>query len=420
MKQYLHSLILNLSLLILVGGCDSVFMDKEAPPQELPDEETDDLYTLPDQPVAIDLRSLPGVTASATFRIERPPQTGEARFTNTGLLLYTPGQDFVAGEDVFALGIEQGARTLRPFRINVAADSSRMPCHAGPIPDFARTPVGKAVVIDVLKNDRFCNVIVDRGSLAVQEAPENGTVREENGKMVYTPNSGFSGVDTFIYRIIVTDNEPRTFLGTVRILVGESPRQECKMTLRDDNVVWKPRMTTDSLAIPVLANDQLCRDRSAAITLTKAPSGGSATVTRTNLIVYRPNPNFTGTDELRYRRCEGTECAEATVRLRLKAPEAGCILNARDDSRTVGRARQGEDVRQGFVYLPILNNDRICQPIASLRITENLSSANLEITRDGAVVYRFPSNLIGIVTFKYELIDMAGNRSAATVKIEFK
>lgn len=63
--------------------------------------------------------------------------------------------------------------------------------------DSATTEEGTAVTIDVLKNDDANG----GGALSVKSvgSPSNGTATISNGEIVYTPDQGFSGKDTFRY-----------------------------------------------------------------------------------------------------------------------------------------------------------------------------------------------------------------------------
>nr|WP_302474564.1 Ig-like domain-containing protein [Roseococcus sp. MDT2-1-1] len=65
--------------------------------------------------------------------------------------------------------------------------------------DTATTAVGNAVIIDVLSNDfDFEN---DPTSIVSFGQGSHGTVAEADGKLVYTPASGFVGTDTFTYAL---------------------------------------------------------------------------------------------------------------------------------------------------------------------------------------------------------------------------
>ena len=83
--------------------------------------------------------------------------------------------------------------------------------------DAASTAAGTAVTISVLANDTGTNLAV-----ASVTTPANGTTRitSNNGSVVYTPDSGFSGTDTFRYTL--RDGSNRTDTGTVTVTVRGS------------------------------------------------------------------------------------------------------------------------------------------------------------------------------------------------------
>ncbi|RYD91092.1 MAG: hypothetical protein EOP50_14865, partial [Sphingobacteriales bacterium] len=156
--------------LLLLGtvACDRIAEDAAPGPDGVDTEEIE-YYTLPDQQVAIDLTSISGLNSVTTLFITQTPRLGNARFSGSGLLVYTPYSTFVVGEDQFSVSTGKETRLARSFRISMAADSSRIPCNAGPIPDWYRTAENQAITADVLKNDRFCDATVDLASLAVQQ-----------------------------------------------------------------------------------------------------------------------------------------------------------------------------------------------------------------------------------------------------------
>ena len=82
--------------------------------------------------------------------------------------------------------------------------------------DRATTEYDTAVTVDVLANDSD----VDGDTLSIQSMtqPSHGTVSQENGKLKYTPDNGFSGTDTFNYTVTDGDLEDTA---TVTITVNE-------------------------------------------------------------------------------------------------------------------------------------------------------------------------------------------------------
>jgi hypothetical protein len=65
-----------------------------------------------------------------------------------------------------------------------------------------------SIKVDPLENDIDCDNNIDPSAFTIIEQPEKGTVSEidsTDGTFVYTPNAGFSGVDSILYRICDLD-----------------------------------------------------------------------------------------------------------------------------------------------------------------------------------------------------------------------
>ncbi|MFD1145009.1 Ig-like domain-containing protein [Larkinella insperata] len=402
-----------------VVACDRI-ADEAAPGTDPIDVEEIAYYTLPDQQVAIDLKSISGLSAVTTLRITQTPRLGRATFNGSGLLVYTPRSTFVVGEDQFVVSAANASTLARSFRINMAADSSRIPCNAGPLPDWYRTPENKTVIMDVLKNDRFCDATVDLASLEVGQQPEHGQLTVENGKVIYAPTAGFNGFDYFFYKVkAVFSDKDRTFLAPVKIGVGD-PYKDCQISLRDDDVYWKQWFITDSLRIPVLSNDQLCRSRfDLPITITKAPSNGTAKV-RNNMVIYYPANGFAGEDQLTYNRCDKGECQEATARISISGAGASCTLQARNDNGQILSAALPPDPARRVVFIYALGNDQVCAPLRHMVITDNPSQANLQVLPNGVITYRPTAGFKGNLHFTYELTDVNNHKSSAAVNLAIK
>jgi Bacterial Ig domain/Secretion system C-terminal sorting domain len=73
-----------------------------------------------------------------------------------------------------------------------------------------------------------------------------------------------------------------------------------------------------SITMDVLGNDILPNPVT-ALTIDSAPDNGTATVTPDNRILYVPQPNFCGTDDLVYRICDApNSCATGSVSITIK------------------------------------------------------------------------------------------------------
>jgi ELWxxDGT repeat protein len=89
--------------------------------------------------------------------------------------------------------------------------------------DTASSSNGAAVTINVVSNDSDGDGLIDPGTVRIWTAPANGTaVATANGSIIYTPNPGFGGTDTFSY--VVNDNQRGTSApATVTVNVTAAP-----------------------------------------------------------------------------------------------------------------------------------------------------------------------------------------------------
>jgi hypothetical protein len=70
---------------------------------------------------------------------------------------------------------------------------------AEPLNDTAHTTINTAVTIPVTVNDTFCSPGTFILSSVASGGPSNGTITISGDSITYTPNTGFIGLDTFLY-----------------------------------------------------------------------------------------------------------------------------------------------------------------------------------------------------------------------------
>ena len=180
---------------------------------------------------------------------------------------------------------------------------------AAPIanPDSVTTPAGVAVTIPVLANDSD----PDGNTFSISAFPArpvNGSVTRSTTAVRYTPKAGFSGVDTFVYRI--KDSTNRTADAQVTVTVT-APVNTAPVAGADSASTVSPNPVT----INLLANDTDANGDTLSVTANTAPANG--TVTRTGgSATYTPAAGFSGSDSFAYTLSDGnggTATGTATV-----------------------------------------------------------------------------------------------------------
>jgi uncharacterized repeat protein (TIGR01451 family) len=130
-----------------------------------------------------------------------------------------------------------------------------------PVDDAATVKPGESVRIPLLANDTDPNANLDPTSVTVVNQPAHGTVTIDpvTGEASYTPTAGFTGVDTFTYRVcdkgLVAANSAEaplcriatvtiTVPNTVPVVTDGGPDTPIVMTVR--NGIPAPLVLTDS------------------------------------------------------------------------------------------------------------------------------------------------------------------------------
>ncbi len=88
------------------------------------------------------------------------------------------------------------------------------------------TTTGKPVVIDVLGNDTDLDGDLDPTSVSIVAGPSHGTVDVDldTGEITYSPDSSYTGTDSFTYKVCDIDGNCDTATVTVKVGVLVGPR----------------------------------------------------------------------------------------------------------------------------------------------------------------------------------------------------
>ena len=117
--------------------------------------------------------------------------------------------------------------------------------------------------------------------------PAHGTVTNSDSSATYTPDSDYSGNDSFNYTIV--DANGKTATAAVNVVVKET---DIPITVEDNVVVIK----NSAKKIDVLSNDT---GDSLTIDSITQPEHGTAII-KDNKILYTPNSDYTGLDSFEY------------------------------------------------------------------------------------------------------------------------
>ncbi|WP_108667151.1 tandem-95 repeat protein [Euzebya rosea] len=357
-----------------------------------------------------DVIDIDGDSVTATG-ITQPDDGGDTTIdTDAGTAHYTPVPDG-NGIATFAYRIDDGAGGIDHDWVTVTVTEVNDPPLVGP--DAAITdedvPVDLAVA-DLLGNDLPGPDNESTQALAltaVSVGPDShGTARldSDTGLITYTPDTGYEGLATFTATVCddgttAGSPDPRCTIGAVEVTVN---RVNAPPVAADGSVT-----TDEDTPVQVVLSGSDPDGDPLAWHILSHPAHGSLTGSG-NTRTYTPDPDYAGTDELRFATDDGEDrSAPATVTITVvPTPDAPI---ATDDQATTD-----EDTA---TTIDVLANDR--DPDGDpLTIVLLDPPVNGSATHDGARVTYTPAvDFAGADSLRYTVEDPSGLQATARLDI---
>ncbi|MDA1013516.1 MAG: Ig-like domain-containing protein [Planctomycetota bacterium] len=380
------------------GGTDDATVSVNVDPDNFtPNAADDSFFTPPNTAITINVLANDSDQDGdpLTVTIVTPPTDGTAVVNPDGTITYTPNTGFV-GFDSLVYQISDGELT-DTANVELAVGVNRAPTA---INDSAVTQIDTPVIVNVLLNDGDPDG--DSLTSSIDTQPANGNaVANLDGTVTYTPNPGYSGLDSFVYGI--DDGNGGTDTGTVNVTIFAGNQAPVAV---DDNVATP---TEAHININVLANDDNPDLDPLTITILTPPTNGIAVVNPDNTIGYTPNTLFVGNDSFVYLLDDGNGGTDtATVNINVFVGNVAPTAN-------VDFATTTENVP---VTIDVLANDSDANG-DSLTVSINTQPANgtAGVNLDDTITYVPNGGFSGIDSFTYLIDDGNGGTATATVSI---
>ena len=253
-----------------------------------------------------------------SYEIVTPPAHGTLGDPGAGGgRTYTPDPGF-AGDDSFTFRASDGVdeSSLQTVTITVTPPPNDPPACS----DVSRRLApGAPATIQLACTDPDGDPV----TLETVAGPAHGTlgaVDQGTDQVVYTPDPGYTGTDSFTYR--ATDGTLAGPAATVSIVVTGAPAcQDVARTTRIDTAVSVPLTCTDP------DGDAL------TLSIVAGPSKGSLDGMSGGAVTYTPDAGESGADSFTYRASDGTaQSAPATVSITITRPPscADVVAHHRD------------------------------------------------------------------------------------------
>ncbi|MFO0869481.1 MAG: Ig-like domain-containing protein [Pirellulales bacterium] len=241
--------------------------------------------------------------------------------------------------------------------------------------------------------------------------PAHGSVELlADGSFRYTPESGFTGLDAFLYR--AGDGTSSSKLAAVTLRVDD--RQIAPVAQADAYQLDED--TSLTIGGPgVLANDTDADGDTLAATLVTGPEHGTVTLNADGSFTYTPDANFAGTDGFSYIASDGSlssDAASVTIEVRATpdAPVAANDAFAVDEDGTLVIDAAG-----------VLANDTDADGDAlTATLVTGPQHGTVTLNADGSFTYTPDANFAGTDGFSYTAGDGSLSSDAASVTIEVR
>jgi RNA polymerase sigma factor (sigma-70 family) len=285
---------------------------------DAPDVHGEDVSTPYGEPTTVDLleNDTDPDGDRLTLDITKPPThgtltraTGLARLfaaaADEGVVTYTPDAGW-SGPDTVTYVVDDGHHQEQAT-LTVTTGNAPPPNNAPrAVDDNAVTGAGQPVTVDVLANDTDPDG--DPLTLVSTSGAAHGTAEMVAGKVVYTPDPGWAGVDTVTYR--VSDGD-RTAPATLKVTTTAAPPANHAPVTQPD---FADTGAGQAVTVDVLANDTDPDGDPLTLDSADGAAHGTAEVVA-GKVVYTPDAGWAGVDTVTYVVSDGTDTATGTLQV---------------------------------------------------------------------------------------------------------
>ncbi|MEQ1438784.1 Ig-like domain-containing protein [Fontimonas sp. SYSU GA230001] len=424
--------VVALAIASLLSGCLADRSGSGAsptpPPNNVPPVAVPDVYTVQTDSTATSLDVIAndidsaggGLTLSSVTQVSTVPpgSPGTVEIVDNALS-YAPAAGFIGAETLqYTVTDANGATATTIVLITV------LPVTAPPIaaPDvFTVAPDATDVELDVLANDIDLTgtglSLTAVSSVATVPPGSAGTFTIDNDRVIYTPASGFLGVETAQYT--VTSGGGQSAIGTIAILVSPLGPGIPPVAIADAATV-----ATDSAsaAIAVLAND--IDTTSSGLTVTAVervaalpPTTADSFDTDGTVVNYTPAAGYNGVVTLRYTITDGngqTSTAPIVITvspLALPPIAIADVVTVAQDSAPINITALANDLDVSGTGLQITS-------VAGITTLPPGQTGSFTVAADGqSIIYQPLPGFAGIETLSYGITDGNGATGTGVITI---
>ena len=352
--------------------------------------------------------------ATLTAILASQPSHGVVTLNADGSFTYTPVANYT-GPDSFTYVATDGVNTSASATVSinvlsippVAVDDSFNLNEATPTTPSSIT----IAATDLELND----IIASTGAttLTILNNPVHGTLVSNGvGGYVYTPNTNFTGTDSFTYYLTtagMVNSNPATV--TLNVSAVNEP-----LVASDDFYATHANQTLTISAPGVLVNDSDSNANAVLKSvLASQPSHGVVILNADGSFTYTPTHNYVGSDSFTYKAFDGLVSSSAVTVTINVLPAAPTVV---DDSYSLNERTAAGDPGFAIPAPGLLLNDTIPQNgVVGVNVVNSPLHGSLTANADGSFTYTAVVNYFGTDSFTYYVSDGGLNSNLAKVTL---
>ncbi|MEX2173763.1 MAG: Ig-like domain-containing protein [Pirellulaceae bacterium] len=346
---------------------------------------------------------------SLTATVLTQPQNGTLTLNPNGSFTYTPAANY-SGPDSFTYRASDGTASSNAATVSFAV---------GAVND---TPTGVANSYTTPQNT-ILTVALAQGVLANDTDPEGSTLTaavvtqplhgsltlNTNGSFTFTPTTGYTGPDSFTYRVSDGTNQSAPVTVSLSVALPNQP----PVANGDGYTATEDTPLTVSVNLGVLGNDSDVNGNPLTAVVVNQPLHGTVLLNGNGSFTYTPAANYNGPDSFTYKANDGTlDSPVATVNLSVTAVNDAPVV-ASDAHTTAEDTPLTIAVAQG-----VLANDTDMEGNALVAAIGTLpQQGTVTLNTDGSFTYTPAANFNGTDSFTYTAGDGTSASTPATVTL---
>ncbi|MBN1656880.1 MAG: tandem-95 repeat protein, partial [Anaerolineae bacterium] len=314
------------------------------------------------------------------------------------------------GVDTFRYAVSDGALTATAtIRIRVGGTNTAPSAVNDTYRTATNTPRSVAAP-GVLANDTDAEGDTPYVSAVTNDVDHGTLTWAADGSFLYTPNTGWTGSDSFTYRI---SDGRQTDTATVTIVVGPANGPP---VANDDAYPTDEDTPLTVAAAGVLANDTDPDGETRFVAAYWRPAHGTLALALNGGLTYTPDAEWSGTDSFTYRASDGTLSDSATVVITVMA--VNDAPTAVDDAATVDEGDTETVLDSGQTSL-LYNDSDVEGDTLALSTTPAVAPTHGSVTLDasGTFSYTHDGSETTADSFVYEVCDDGTPSECATATV---